>query len=333
MKVQSETVEAAELWFGHREELARKAESLPPEEYRDYVAEWGAQLITDKIAEMLLYQRASLRQTEEVGKKIDAYVDGEIRKIVTEDYGGLQRRYEKYLESQGSSLQEARTQLRRQFVITGYLEMELKPKVAEPTRSELMATFESNREAWRRPARRSMSLIDIRIADLLPDDVDAPTREQLQAVREEARSKIKAAQLEIRNGASFADVARRYSHGVRASEGGAWGWVKPDSIRERFQPAVSVLEKLRAGEISDVVESPDGFFLVRCDELEPGVEPDFQSVQPQLRDFLFRKGYSQLMAQFISDLRAKARIEPARLERFHAAVVAAAFLEPTTAPR
>lgn len=325
MTVQAETVEAPDLWSGHREELAKRADALSPDEYRAYVAERAAQLISDKIAEMLLYQRASLRQAEEVGKKIDAYVDGEIRKIVTEDHGGLQRRYEKYLESQGSSLEQARTQLRRQFVISGYLEMEVRPKVAEPTRSELLAAFESNREGWRRPARRSMSLIDIRVAELLPSEVGAPTREQMQAAREETRSKIRAARLEVQNGESFAEVARRYSHGARAAEGGAWGWVTPDSIRERFQPAVAALEKLRAGEISEILETPDGFFLVRCDELEPGLEPDFQNVQPQLKEFYIRKVYNQMIAELISELRAKARIEPARLERFHAAVVTAAF--------
>jgi len=325
MTVQAETVEAADLWVGRRDELAKKADSLAPEEFRNYVAERAAQLITDKIAEMLLYQRASLRQTEEVGKRIEAYVDGEIRKIVTEDHGGLQRKYEKYLELQGDTLEQARTRLRRQFVISGYLETEVRPKVAEPTRSELLAAYESNREAWRRPARRSMSLIDIRVADLLPDDVDAPTREQLQAAREEAYSRIKAAQLEVQNGVSFAEVARRYSHGARASDGGAWGWVAPDSIRERFQPAVMELEKLRAGEVSEIVETPDGFFLVHCDELEPGVEPDFLTVQPQLKEFYIRRAYNYMIAELISELRGKARIEPTRLERFHDAVVAAAY--------
>ncbi len=331
MTVQAETVEAGDLWLGQRDELAARAEAHSPENYRNYVSERAAQLITDKIAEMLLYQRASLRQPEEVGKKIDAYVDGEIRKIVTEDYDGLQRRYEKHLESQGSSLEQARMQLRRQFVITGYLEMEVRPKVAEPMRSELLAVFEDNREAWRRPARRSMSLIDIRIAGLLPDDVDAPTREQLQAARKEARSRIEAAQLELRNGAVFAEVVRRYSHGSRATEGGAWGWVTPDSVRERFQPALAALDKLHSGEVSEIVETPDDFFLVRCDDFEPGVEPDFQSVQPQLKEALFRKEYNQRIAELVLDLRAKARIEPARLERFHAAVVAAAY-DPATAP-
>ena len=81
------------------------------------------------------------------------------------------------------------------------------------------------------------------------------------------------------------------------------------------------------------METPDGFVLVRCDELEPGVEPDFQSVQPQLKELYFRKAYNRMISDLVAELRAKARIEPLKLERFHAAVVAAAFNQPTTASR
>ncbi len=85
------------------------------------------------------------------------------------------------------------------------------------------------------------------------------------------------------------------------------------------------MEKLRTSEVSEILETPDGFFLVRCDELEPALEPDFLTVQPQLKEFYIRKAYNQMIAELISELRSKARIEPVRLERFHAAVVAAAF--------
>jgi len=323
MTVQGESVAAGEVWLGHRDELAEKAKSFAPEEFRGFVTQRSAELITDKIGEMLLYQKASLRQTPELDKKVDAYVDGEIRKIVTAEYDGLQRRFEKYLESQGTTLEAARSQLRRQFIIAGYLETEIRPKVAEPTRADLLEAFESNKDAWSKPPRWSMSLIDIRTADLLPTDVTGPSREQLQSAREEAKSKARAALAELRDGADFAGVARQHSHGARAAEGGNWGWVTRESVRERFLPAVEALQKLRGGQVSDILETPDGFFIVRCDAHEPAVEPDFQSVQPQLKERVSRRRYNQLINERIVELRSKARVEPANLDRFHAAVVAA----------
>jgi parvulin-like peptidyl-prolyl isomerase len=325
LTVQSESVEASDIWQGHRDELAEKEKSLAPEGLRAFVAERAALLITDKIAEMLLYQKAATRLPEDMNKRIDAYVDGEIRKTVTARHDGMQRRYEKYLESQGTTLEQAKVELRRQFIVAGYLETEIRPKVAEPTRAELLTAFDANKDGWTRPARWSMSLIDIRVADLIPKDISEPTREQSAAARDEAHSKARAAWTELRNGAAFSDVARRYSHDGRAADGGAWGWVNPGSIRERYQPALDRLQTLNSGQVSDIIETPDGFYIVRCDEFEPAVAPDFLTVQPQLREVVFRRAYNRMVSDLVADLRSKARIEPANLESFHAAVVAAAF--------
>lgn len=325
MTVQGEKVEAADLWLEHHDELETRHKELSQQQFRVFVAERSAKLITDKIAEVLLYQRAKLRMPDGMDKKIEEYADGEIRKVVTADYGGVQRRYEKKLEKQGHTLDAVREQLRRQIVISSFLDSEVRPRVAEPTRADLYEAFHNNIDAWRRPARRSMSLIDVRISEFLPKDAATPTREQSEAARAEARKRIEAARSELGTGTPFADVARKYSQGLHAEEGGAWGYVNGDSVRERFVPAVEVLAKLDTGWVSDIIETPDGFFLVRCDALQPGVEPDFQSVQPQLREEFFRSQYNRQIAELVFELRKHARVEPENLERFHSAAIAVAF--------
>ena len=325
LTVNSDAVTAAELWWGLQEELATKAKTLSPEAYKSYLEQRAAQLIGDKIAEMLLYQRASLRLSEEIKSAVDKHVDREIRKIVTSEHDGIQRRYEKHLESRGQTLAEVREKLRREIIIASYLEQEVKPKVAEPTRTELLEAFQFSADSLRRPSRRSMSLIDLRISARLPENVTDPTPEQLRAAREEAMSRVRAAHDELQTGADFAEVARRYSDGLNAAEGGSWGWVTKGGVRERFEPAVEALYKLNAGQISGIIEAEDGFFLVRCDELDPGLEPDFQSAQPELKERHFRAAYNRLIIDLVAELRGKARIEPANLERFHTAAVNAAF--------
>ncbi len=328
MTVRNETVAAADIWKNHRDELAAQAQTLSPPEFQAYVNERSAQLITDKIGEMLLHQRAALRLSPEIEKNLDQHIDGEIRKIVAERHEGVQRRFEKDLQSKGLTIDDVRAQLRRQFTISGYLEAELRPKVVEPTRAEMLALYEKNLDYWRRPARRSMSLIEIRVGDLLSKEVTEPTREQSAAARAGARSKALAARLEVQNGAEFAEVARRHSNDLHAEEGGKWGWVDPASVRERFLPAVEALQKLNEGQVSDPIETPESFFIVRCDELEPGLEPDFPTVQPELAERLFRERYNRLILELVDELRREARLEPADLEPFHAAVVAAALAQP-----
>ncbi|MHC4696127.1 MAG: peptidylprolyl isomerase [Planctomycetota bacterium] len=325
LTVNGETVEAIDLCRERWGNLKRWAKDLSRPEYRAVVERESVQWITDKITEMLMYERASLLYSPEIQANIDKYVDGEIRKIVTANHAGIQRRYEKHLATQGLDIEDARAKLRREIIIASYLESEIKPKIGEPTRADLLAAFEASRDSYRKPSRRKMSLIDVRVIDRLDEGINNPSPQQLQAARENARSIIETARAELAGGKEFADVARRYSDGLHKTEGGAWGWLGKESVRERFEPAVDALFQLEAGKVSEVVTVDHGFFVVRCDEIDPGVEPSFQDVQPALRASFSRASYNRLIAEFVTELRRNAHVEPANLERFHAAVVEAAL--------
>jgi hypothetical protein len=260
-------------------------------------------------------------------------VDGEVRKIVASQYGGTERRYEKYLESRGRTLADVRDELRRSIIISSYLDQEVRPKVPEPTRAELLALFHASADSLSRPPRRRMSLIDVRVTDRLASGLTDPTREQSAAARDAAQTRIQSAKTELTSAEAFADVAGRYSDGLHAAEGGAWGWVTEGSVRERFEPAVEALFRLDARKVSDIIETDDAFFIVHCDEIDPGYESDFQTAQPRLTEFLLREAHSRRITALVAELRADARIEPANLERFHAAVVQAVpVLTPSPTP-
>jgi peptidyl-prolyl cis-trans isomerase SurA len=325
LTVNSDSCTAETMWREIADEVAEQRAALPPAEFQAFLNRRAVQLITDKVAELLLYQTASVRLEPDLKKNIEQFADQEIRRLVTEKHGGVQGNYERYLAERGETLNEVRERVRREMTISGYLETEVKPRVVEPTRKELTDHFNANKDSWRKGARRSMSLIEVRMLDRLPKDVANPSRAQQEAARAEALSLIRAAQLELRNGASFADTARRYSDGGRAAEGGAWGWVNPESVRERYLPAIEALASLGHGQISEIVETADGYFLVRCDELEGGFEPTFEGIQPELRQQYFRAAYSREIGKVVDQLRNKARIEPTDLEQFHAALVAAAL--------
>ena len=321
LAVRGETIRADEMWSELHDELLERSQNLRPEGYRAYLEQRAAQWVNNQLADALLYHQASLRVSPEMESRINKIVDDEIRKVVTRDYDGVQRRYVRHLESQGRTLDQEHARLRREILIANYLEQEIRPKIVEPTRAELLAMYEANRESWSQRSRRSMSLIDVRLLDRLPKGVDTPTRAQSSAARAEARSTILAAQAALQSGASFAEVARRYSDGLHAADGGAWGWITRGSVRKRFEPVVDVLFKLSPGETSEVIETPDGFSLVRCDEIDAGAERRFEDVQPEIKERHFRVMYNQLIGELVTKLQRSARIDPDRLERFYAAVV------------
>lgn len=321
LTVNGETVHARDLWRDVRDMVAGAARSLSAGEFKTYVEREAATWITDKVSETLIYQRADALNPPQVKTNVERYVDSEIRRIITAEHGGVERRYEKHLAAKGLTFEEVRAKLLRTVTITAFLEAEVKPKIAEPTRVDLLAAYEANVESWRRPPRRKMSLIDVRVMNGVPSNGGIPSPAELKAARADARSRIASARSKVLGGADFAEVAGRHSDGLHKHEGGSWGWVKRGTVRERFEPAVEALFALEAGETSDIIEVDDGFLLVRCDEIDEGAEPSFQEVQPLLTERYTQVTYNRLIAELVAELHAKARIEPLNLDRFHAALV------------
>lgn len=324
MRVNNETVDAADLWVDAADDIKARGAGMAADEYQRLVEREAAQLITDKIAEMLLYQTSFLRLEEGERKQLDTLVDQELRRVVSERHGGVQGEFERFLAARGQTLDEVRGRLRRRMTIAAHLERELRPRVSEPTRGELLEIYENVRQSLSREPRRSMSLIEVRVADRLPRESGEPTASQLGEARSAARARADAAMLDLRAGTSFAEVAQHYSDGGRAIEGGAWGWVTRDGVRERYLPAVDRLFTMSAGELSDIIEAPDGFFIVRCDDAVDGSTPTFESAQPELIRRHADLAFSRLVGELVQELRKRARIEPTEMERFFAAVVAAA---------
>lgn len=324
LTVRSETLTASDIWINDGNTLEAKANSTSAAAFRTYVQNQSAERITDRVAESLLFQHAQSMLPTELQDRIDAYVNEEIANVVASQHDGIERRYEQLLEQQGRTIADVRNRRRRAVIISGYLEREIKPKIDEPTRAELLAAYESAKTAWTKPERRRMSLIDVRIQGHLDVDakIDEPTRAQWDKARAAARATAERVGAAIESGEDFGSLARQHSGGLHAAEGGEWGWVDRGSLRERFQPAMDALYRLKAGDVSGVIESQDGFFLVRCDEIDPGMNARFEDVQPELKEQFMAGKFNRRISELVARLRSEAGIEPAMLERFHAAVVA-----------
>lgn len=324
LRVGPDRIGADSLWHKIEPELRQQSGLLTADGYRAFLDRRAAELITDEISEILLYQRASLRVADPVKDRVESLVDADVRRIISTQHDGIERRYVKHLESRGQTLDEVRSRIRREYVIAAYLEQEVKPRIPQPTRDELWAAYTLIVDSQDRPERRRMSLVDIRVSEHLPRAVTNPTREQFDAARSAARTKGESALEELKNGVDFSEVARKYSDGLHAGDGGAWGWVSRGSVRERFIPAVDALYTLDEGAVTGLIESTDGFMIVRCDEIDRPETPDFQAMQPQLEEQYFRGMYNRHIMEIIGELREQVRLDPQDLERFHRAVIAAA---------
>lgn len=97
----------------------------------------------------------------------------------------------------------------------------------------------------------------------------------------------------------FEEQALKHSECPTSLEGGLLGKVKRGVLYPELE---EVLFGLKVGELSGVVESPLGFHLVRCDEVEQEGTMPLDQVLPKLRSYLQDSRRKKIQRQWIHNL-------------------------------
>lgn len=323
--INGQTITVDEILDPIRSDLVERAQAMPPERYGAYLVDRLENQVRVLARDALLYEAASKGLTDQEQEGLEKFVDQAVRDRINEKFAGRQTRYERALAQEGRSMEDDRERIRRGLLISRWLQQTVVRRITDPTRDELWKFYEDRKESLSAPPRRRMLLVEIPILAELPKDVNAPTEEQLQEARAAAWAKADQARGELLAGAEFAQVAMKYSKGLYAKAGGRWGWVTRDGVRERWAPAVKALFDLPAvGTPSDIVETPESCFIVQAAEIETARQADFESIQPQLTQQFREAQFRRLIDEEVSELHAKAHIEPRNVGRFLRAVAAAA---------
>lgn len=152
---------------------------------------------------------------------------------------------------------------------------------------DLNVYFEQNKARFVSPARINLSHILI-----LPGADDA----EHQAAQQQAKELAAKAQAEPDN---FAELAKSASQDKgSASSGGELGWITQGNWPEVLQNAVFALKK---GQVSGVIEGPDGYHIFKANDYLAEESQSFESVKEQIADEVRQ----QLAAERFADMATK----------------------------
>ena len=126
--------------------------------------------------------------------------------------------------------------------------------------------------------------------------------EEISRVRNAGRQIVQ----ELSKGRDFLEMARRYSQGPAAAEGGDLGWIPLDHLETKLREAVA---RLSPGEHTDLHPAPSGFQIIKVlEEKEGGVKP-FEEVRDAIRSKLYKQKVEKKYAAWIEELREKSFIK------------------------
>jgi peptidyl-prolyl cis-trans isomerase D len=213
--------------------------------------------------------------------------------------------YESHKASYANSVPEKR-KVKYAIVETGKAEAG-----AQVTPDDLRAYYDQHRDQYRVPEQVKVSHIWIKMP--LPGPDGKVDDKGVAEAQHRADDLLK----QLKSGAKFEDVAKKYSEDPgSANVGGSLGWIGKGQMAAEFEKAAFSLPK---GQISDVVKSLDGFHIVRVDDKQEAHVKSLDEVKSLIEPILkHQKG------QQAAQKKADALLKDARAEGLDAAATAQA---------
>jgi len=282
-----------------RPQLTAWSREMPPRRYVDAAAELVRESLVEQVANHLIYRRASTQVTPEMETQIDLAVDKMERERIGREFDGRETAYANALVQSGRKREAVRAQLRRGLIVETYLRDRLAPMIADPTRKQIRRFYDRHRDDFTTEEHRQMLLIDIPVAAYLDRSRIMDRKQAIALARQQARTAAQEAKAALNAGRPFPDVARQYSK-FKAEDGGDWGVIH-EPLAGRWEEPSTRFFKLPRGGVSDIIETEDSFFIVKCGKVSGGVTTPFAEAQPIIVNRLKSQKFRELKAEFLQD--------------------------------
>jgi peptidyl-prolyl cis-trans isomerase C len=257
-----------------------------PADQRDRVSRG---VLDQLIAYRLLMQETKSRNIEVPDTEVDARIAQIKQQFPSED------EFKKQLAQRQMTVEQLRSDAKSDMQVAKMLETEVNTKVAVQP-NDVNTFYQQNPDKFQQPERVRASHILIR------------TEENADAKAKEA-AKAKAADLlkQVKAGKDFAELAKQHSQDPgSAVQGGDLGFFQQGQMVGAFERAAFAL---KPGEVSDIVETPFGFHIIKMAEKQAARTVPIDEVKPQIEQFLQNQQRQQKTQAFIETLKSKGKVE------------------------
>lgn len=276
--------------------LAQYEKQLPPEEFRRQRNALVEKHIQPHIEQELLLQklRAKLKdeQLAQIKKHIDTQFDEELRDTMKKVGVSTPGELEVQLRKSRSSIDTLRTNFRNRHLAQQYLATRASPKTGFD-RPEIYEHFQNNKEKFAIPGRVKWQQIHL----LYAKHGGKPGTKKL------ANELI--ARLE--DGEDFANLAREFSDGPTAKNGGFWPWTVESSLKSKELD--EALFGMPIGEELARIDGADAIDIVVVLDRQAAGFKTFASVQTDIKNELKSAEFHRTVKQLLAELAEGATIE------------------------
>jgi peptidyl-prolyl cis-trans isomerase SurA len=211
---------------------------------------------------------------------------------------------EKAAKEQGISYEDFKANIRNSIITQEVMRDQVGRKV-QFTPGEVQRYFEAHKQEYAQP--ESVHLSEILVSAGAPAP-GAPGAAQTADPAALAAAKAKADDIaaKLNAGGDFAQLAKTFSDGPTAAEGGDLGQFQRGSLAKVLEDATF---SLKTGQVTEPIHTRQGYVILKVVQHVPGGVPDFKDVEQQVEEAFYASRMEPAMREYLTQMREEAYID------------------------
>jgi peptidyl-prolyl cis-trans isomerase SurA len=286
--VQDDVITLYELNNKVEEVTGKKCEEIKAQG-EEYYIETG-----DKVLDMLIDERIANEKIQELDLKItddeiDNYIEG-----LKNDNQWTHEEFLAKLEEQGLTYAKLREKLKEDMERRRLIESEVQSKIVISDEEVEKYYNERSEEYWKPGG--------VEIAGIFLISQDPADLSEKERLIEKGNNILKR----LKNGESFGDLAREFSQGPGADEGGNLGTIKVSQINADL---LNVVDNLAEGEVSGLIKRDNSVQIIKLLRREGAGLIPLEEVKDKIYETLYTEEINKRYNAWFNELRSSCYIK------------------------
>ncbi|MGA7626345.1 MAG: peptidylprolyl isomerase [Candidatus Acidiferrales bacterium] len=270
-----------------REEVAHDCQGCPPEKVEGDYKSQQKDLLRGLIDQSLLVQRA-----KDLGISVESELIKRLDEVRKQNGLGSLEDLEKAVEGSGIAWEDYKTQIRNGMLTQEVMRKEVGSHI-NIGNEEVKKYYDEHQQEFTRPEQVALSEIFLSTEGKSPEEIAS-----VQKKAEDLRNRVV-------KGDEFSEIAKRYSEGSTAKDGGDLGTFQREQLSPQLEEVVFKMEK---AQITEVIQTKTGFEVLKVENhYQAGLQP-LDKVENEIMNKLYMQKMQPTMRQYLAQLREESYV-------------------------
>lgn len=269
------------------QEIAQDCRNCPEDKLASDYKERQKDLLRDLIDQQLLVERA---------KDMDISVETELIKrlddVRKQNNLATLEDLEKAVEGSGIAWEDYKTQIRNGLLTQEVIRREVGGHL-DINADDVKQYYEAHKQEFNLPEQVDLAEIVLSTEGKSPEEISA------------VRTKAEDLHNRVAKGDDFSELAKRYSGGSTAQDGGYLGTFQRGQLSPQLEDAVFKMEK---GQVTEVIQTKTGFEILKVlNHYQAGLQP-LEKVENAIQNALYTQRMQPALRTYLAELREESYV-------------------------